>query len=332
MSDYWRLRGLLGLTLLVLPWVLLVTILRPSLSLLGWLTSCLWLALLLGLAMQSFTGRTNLPLARRLPPLSLVALAALCLQLLVFPAEVRFWLPEEWYAPVQLVAALGGVAVVVGLVRLVRTTVVPPTSPRSLAEALAELGRLPDGGRGRYGRRLRRWLAEQVGRQTLVDRLRSAVVHRTAALGRYLAVAVVVAVAAVVQLVLTRGAFVEGWVALLVGLALAAETRVYLWRREGVLDGFVEPDPWAGRTLYDAWWGASAGMAPPPDAWRQRASARIRSLWAAASAALRSVRFWVASEVPASPVLTRPSFWANSTSWRSESSSLDLVCCSWSSR
>ncbi|WP_342372854.1 hypothetical protein PCC79_01990 [Propioniciclava soli] len=247
------------------PWLLLFVVVRPSLSVLGWATAWLWLSWLLGLAIQGLSRSVNLMLARSLYPLGVVAVVALGLQLLVFPAEVLFLFPTTWYPWVQLAAVVAVAVGVVALVGVVRDTLLPPRPPRTLADALmaaAEPGTGAAGRPGAWGRRLRRELAATLPHGVpLVDRVRVAVAHRAAVLLRYAATAAVVLVFGVVALVWVRGAFAEGWVALLVALALAAETRLHRWRREGLLDGFAEPDPWAGRGRYDAWWGLSAGLA-----------------------------------------------------------------------
>lgn len=243
------------------PWLLLVVVVRPSFNLFGWLSGCLWLGWLLGWILSNFAGGNNPMLNRVLPPLGWVCAAALCVQVLAFPAEVLFLAPEGWYPWVQAAALVGAGVSSLALARLARDVLVPPRPPRTLREALAAAGRVPQP-RGKGGRRARAALESRMPHGVpVVERVRAAVMHRAAVLLRYLAMGLVSVVAGLGALVLTRGAFLEGWAALLVGLFLAAETRVYAWHREDVVDGFAEPDPWAGRTLYDAWWGASAGLA-----------------------------------------------------------------------
>lgn len=202
-------------------------LLRPSFSVLGWAAAGLLQAFLLAALLQQFPTGGNPRLRRRLPGLGLAALGAVGLHTLVLPAEVLFWVRSDAYPWWQAGAAASVVVSVVLSVRRRR----PPDAPPPAAAV------------------------------PLVERVRATVTSRLAVLTRYAATAAVVLLAGAAQLALAGWAFVEGWIALVVALVLVAEVRTHRWSREDVRTGFAEPDPWAGRTLDDTWWGlASAGV------------------------------------------------------------------------
>ena len=234
---------------------------RPSVHLLGWASTCLWIAYPLALTMNAWTPQGNPVLGRRLPVLGLFALLAASLMVLVFPVEVLFLLPSDLYPAVQVAGLGGGVWAAVTLWREFRDkNARTPVSPR-LLDAIIENGRLPRGERRRGQRKLASRLRSLMPRGVpLVRRVQVAVVHRCAVMLRLAALAVIVVVAASVQLTLTGWTFIEGWVALLLMLVLRAEALMLRWRQEDFITGFSEPDPTVGRGIDDAWWGVTAAL------------------------------------------------------------------------
>lgn len=250
------------LILIVGPWYLLIVLLQPSPHVLGWAAASAWIAFPLAVLFHGFSSGRNLMLADRIAPLGYASGLVLACMLLLSPAEAIFLAPEAWYPAFQVLAVLLLVVCGARLGLLVDERLVAVRRPATLAQAILDNARTV-GPSTRAGRRRRQSLraAKQVlARAPVAERVRASVTHRTALMWRYLALTAVVLVAGVPQLVLASGAFAEGWVALLVGLALLLETRLHVWRRETLADGFADPDPWAGRTLYDAWWGLSAGL------------------------------------------------------------------------
>lgn len=230
-------------------------------TLLGWASTCLWIAYPLGLTMNAWTPHGNPMLGRRLPVLGMVAVLALAVMVLLFPAEVLFLLPLDFYVVAQILGAGAGLWVGVLLWGTVRDALASRPASGELTDAIVGNGRLPHGERRRGQRRLASQLTSLMPRGVpLVRRVQVAVVHRVAVIVRLAALAAVVVVAGGVQLLMTGWTFVEGWAALLVLLALLAETKVRHWRREDLLTGFAEPDPTVGRGVDDAWWGITSAL------------------------------------------------------------------------
>lgn len=250
------------LILLVGPWFLLFVLVRPSPHVLGWAAASAWIVFPLAVLCHGFGSGTNPMLADRLGPLGHTSGVLLALMLLLSPAEAVFLVPEEWYPALQVCAVLLLVVCGSRLGLLAEERLVTARPPATLAQAIVHNGRT-DGAHtpaGRRRRRSRRAARDALRRAPAAERARASITHRTALVWRYLALVVVVVAVGLPQLILAGGAFAEAWVALVVGLLLLLETRLHLWRRESLADGFADPDPWAGRTLYDAWWGLSAGL------------------------------------------------------------------------
>ena len=273
----WWSGGVTVLAVLAMPMLLLFQFVRTPTGLLAWAVDGLWMATLLGVVVGGRDRDGNSRIDASLGRVALAAVTALALQVLVAPEQALFLVPVEAYPPAQVMAGVALVGCGVWWWLWVRDVVLPDRPVVTVADAVVSSGRIPA---ARRGRRRPRRLPATPG-TTFVGRLQSAVATRAAVLVRYAALLGLTVVLGVISLVISGGAFVEGWAGVAVGLALLAEERVRAWRRENVLSGFDEPDPDAGRLGYDAWVGLSAGwlLASASSASLRLGGVRPEPLW-----------------------------------------------------
>lgn len=247
------------LSLSLLPNLLLAAFVRPPAGLVWWAAHALVGCLLLGALMFEFDNGRNPRLAQALPRLALPAIAATALLVVLQPEQVLGFLLEtdESYTTARVIGAVVLAACAVLGVRAV-PALAGPLRGAPLLRALAATGAMPTGGGGAAGARRRLRAAELEASGPFTERLRGAIVHRTGLLARCLALGGLTLVTGIILAALTDAAFVEAWVALLLVWVLMIETRLVRWRSQALTE-IDEPDPDAGRPLYEAWWGLSAG-------------------------------------------------------------------------
>lgn len=233
---------------------------RPPLGLLWWGFTILSASALLTWIVAGAFGSSERMNRAKTAVWALTGTVGGLLTLLQPAVLLSVWIEDEGprYPIAQCVGAL--VCVMSGWWLVRRFTTPDPDAPGAAA-ALVQAGRIPAGGKGRAGARRRRRRSELNPRGTYVERLRSGLLQRASLVARDAALAAVTVLAWLATAVFTSGAFLEGWLALVLTWVLLLETRLVRARRE-TLERLAETeDPFVDRTRHDMWFGLSAGLA-----------------------------------------------------------------------
>lgn len=235
---------------------------RPPLGLLWWAFTILSASALLTWIVAGAFGSSERMNRAKAVVWALTGLVGGLLALLQPAVLLSVWIEDEGaaYPVAQVVGALVCVATGAWLLRRF-TSLTQPSVEAGATTLLAEAARIPAGGKGKAGARRRRRREELDPRGTFVQRMSSGVLQCASLLARDAALAAVTLLAWGLTAAFTAGAFVEGWLALLLTWVLLFETRLVRARRESLVRIAETEDPFADRTRHDVWFGLTAGLA-----------------------------------------------------------------------